>query len=327
MSDWSFLVPPGISVTLRARSKPALLARCLGDETAPAANRTLLLDFTAAGDGPGAPARGRYKGIPWRCRVDARPEGSCTLAFRSPLLREYLALHIALLPALRRLLLERNVALVLGAAFASAEAATVLSGETGSGKTAALLAALASGAQVIGDEFVGIAATGEVAPVLRVLALRRATLAAAPRLRPSPARRRQLRAAALAATLSGGRLDPLVHVSPTELGVSVAGHAARLSTLIWLERADVPAPRREPIDAAQVIDAIARAQAGHDGAYAVPGTLGMGEKDVSRWRETLARALRDVQCLRVALPPGSIATDALRDLVTPPPEAIARPSP
>src|SRR3989304_1729077 len=43
MSDWSFLVPPGISVTLRARSRPALLARCLDDETAPAANPTLLL--------------------------------------------------------------------------------------------------------------------------------------------------------------------------------------------------------------------------------------------------------------------------------------------
>jgi hypothetical protein len=320
MSDWAFLVLPGISVTLRARTKPALLARCLGDETTPPPNPTLLLDLTGS-DGSGARTQGRYKGIAWRCRVSDH-----AIAFRSPLLREYLALHIALLPALRRLLLERDIALVLGAAFESADAATVLSGETGSGKTAALLAVLADGPRLIGDEYIGIAATGAVTPVLRVLALRRATLAATPVLRLTATRRLQLRASALAATLSGRRLDPLVHVSPAELGISVSDHAARLSTFVWLERA-ADEPLRTPMNATQGIDALARAQQAHDRAYAVPGTLIMREEDISRWRETLARAFLAVSCWRVTLPPGPLDADALSELVSPSPQAITGPSP
>jgi hypothetical protein len=330
MGEWSFLVPPDITVTLRARSKPALLARCLGDETAHQPNATLLLDL-AAGNDAGSIARGRYKTIPWSCRVSPRPDGRQTLAWHSPLLREYLALHVALLPALRRLLLERSVALVVGAAFESGGAATVLSGDTGSGKTSALLSVLARGARLIGDEYIGIATTGEVTPALRVLALRRATLAGAPELsRNLTARRRlALRVAALAARCSGGRLDPLVHVSPADLGVSLAPErGARAARLFWLERAAGGASRREPMDTGEALKALARVQEAHDHAYGGLATLLMPSGgDAARWRETLARGLHDVQCVRVAVPPGPLAPDVLHDLLSPAlPEALARPS-
>jgi hypothetical protein len=312
MSDWSFLVPPDVGVTLRARTRPALLARCLGDETAPVAHPALLIDFTAAADGAGALVRGRYKGVPWRCLVEQR-DGGRRIAFRSPLLREYLTLHIALLPALRRLLLERDVALVTGATFVKNGGATVLTGLAGSGKTAALLAMLANGAQLIGDEYAGISGAGEVTPVLRVIALRRAALGAAPELsqRLTPTRRLMLRAAVLGGALSMRRLDPLVHVSPGELGLTSKGSATPLSRLVWLERS-AGGPRRAPMDTAQAIDALRRALEAHDTAYGVSAALAI---DSSRWRETLARGLRDVECARVTLPLRPLAPEAIRDLI------------
>ncbi len=331
MGEWSFLVPPDITVTLRARSKPALLARCLGGETAHQPDPTLLLDLAAVNDA-GSIARGRYKTIPWSCRVSPRPDAGHTLAWRSPFLREYLALHVALLPALQRLLLERSVALIVGAAFESAGAATVLSGDTGAGKTSALLSVLARGARLIGDEYIGIATTGEVTPALRVLALRRATLAGAPDLarRLTARRRLALRVAALAARCSGGRLDPLVHASPAELGVSVAPErGTRVSRLFWLERAAGGASRREPMDPAEAVKALARVQEAHDRAYGGLATLLTPSPggDAARWRETLARGLHDVQCVRLAVPPGPLAPDVLHDLLSPAlPEAFARPS-
>jgi hypothetical protein len=330
MGEWSCLVPPDITVTLRARSKPALLARCLGEETAHQPNPTLLLDFAASDSPADIIARGRYKTVPWSCHIAEREGGRQTLTFRSPLLREYLALHIALLPALRRLLLARGVALIVGAAFESGGAATVLSGNTGAGKTAVLLSVLARGARLIGDEYIGIAATGEVSPAIRVVALRRGTLAGAPELsrRLTARRRLALRAAALAARCSAGRLDPLVHVSPAELGLSVAPErGARVSRLFWLARTARGAPCCEPIDAAQAIEALLGVQRAHERAYGEMVLSSSPDDDTRRWRETLARGLQGVQCARLAVPPGPLAADVLQDLLGPAlPETVARPS-
>lgn len=316
MSDWSFDVPPDLTVTLRASTRPALLARCLGSEVAPHAVPSLFLELGAK-EATGDVARGRYKGVPWRCGVTTRPDGRLALSWRSPLLREYLALHIALLPALCRLLLQRDVALITGAAFASGGKATVLAGETGAGKTALLLAALGSGARLIGDEYIGVSAAGVVTPVLRVIALRSAALGAAPQLaRHLSARRRLgLRAAATAALLTGRRLDPLVHVSPDELGIPVSDRAAQLSRLIWLERGAKARPGGEHMEAQQVIDALGRANERHDNAYAVPLSLALGERGHARWRDVLASGLRNVRCERLALPAGPLPAAMLRQLV------------
>jgi hypothetical protein len=324
MGEWSFLVPPDITITLRARSKPALLARCLGDEVTPSGQTDVLLDFTTLGPaGSGMLRTDRYKGITWTCRTGL-DGGRYALAWRSPYLREYLALHVAMLPALRRLLLDRDIALVLGAAFEVDGETMVLAGETGTGKTAALLTALDAGARLVGDEYVGIAADGGVTPVLRVLALRRATLAGAPQLRPQLTRRLMLRAAEVAARLSGLRLDPLVHVSPEELGIPVSDSAAQLSRLIWLDRGAKAQPGGEPMDEQQVIDALGHANERHDNAYAVPSSLTLGERGNARWRDVLASGLRNVRCERLTLPKGTLPGGMLRQLIDA--EPLARPS-
>ncbi len=316
MSDWSFDVPPDITVTLRASKRPALLARCLGSEVAPHAVPTLFLELGAK-DVTGDIAQGRYRGVPWRCGVTARPDGRLALSWRSPLLREYLALHIALLPALRRLLLQRDIALITGAAFASGGKATVLAGETGSGKTALLLAALGSGARLSGDEYIGVSAAGVVTPVLRVIALRSAALAAAPQLarRLSARRGLALRAAATAALVTARRLDPLVHVAPDELGLEGGTNGGALSRIVWLERGNGSGRRSEPARAEDVIEALARAAARHDDVYGVSDALRSDESGASRWRDVLARGLAGARCERLTLPKGTLTPDVLRDLL------------
>ncbi len=316
MAEWSFLVPPGISVTLRASKRPALLARCLGNEVAPHVVPSLLLEL-GTGEQTDQDAQGRYKGVPWRCGVTARPDGRLALSWRSPLLREYLALHIALLPALRRLLLQRDVALITGAAFASGGDATVLAGETGSGKTALLLAALGSGARLVGDEYIGVSATGVVTPVLRVIALRSAALGAVPQLgqRLSARRRLELRTATTARLLTGRRLDPLVHVSPDELGIEGGATGSALSRVVWLERGDRSEQRNETRRVEDVIEALARAAARHDDVYSVPAALRSDESAAARWRDVLASGLRNVRCQRLALPAGPLPADMLRQLI------------
>ena len=95
-------------------------------------------------------------------------------------MREYLAMHIALLPAVRLLLTKRGIAQISGAAFAKDGNATVLAGPTGTGKTSLLLGALQRGAHFVGDEYVGLSSDGGVSPIARSLALRSATLSLAP---------------------------------------------------------------------------------------------------------------------------------------------------
>lgn len=296
MPEWSFAVPPGVTVTLRASKRPALLARALGRESEQIADATLVLDLGGEIDTSAPRQSGRYKAIPWRYQRKER-DGRKTIVFRSAALREYLALHIALLPALRELLLERDTALVVGAAFGSQGSATVLAGETGRGKTSALLTAAAHSGQVIGDEYVGISTSGEVTPVLRVLGLRKGTLAALPELahRLSAQRRLGLMVASLVARISLGRLDPLVHVSPEEMGlVSTPGSAVPLSTLVWLDSA---APR-EPagMSTADAVAALLGMSQAHDAAYGVPGY------DATHWCETLSRGLERVRCFRAGAP-------------------------
>jgi hypothetical protein len=314
MSEWSFLVPPDITVTVRARRKPALLARCLDDETAPVADPALLLDLEGPAES-GRTAGGRYKGIPWRCGVAGLPNGGLALSWRSRLLSEYLSLHIALLPALERLLAERDVALVVGAAFEMNGEATVLAGETGAGKTTALLTVLDAGACLVGDEYVGVSTAGEVSRVLRVIALRQATLHDTPGLsgRLSGGRRCAVSVSALAAWLTGRRLDPLVHVSPEEVGAKTA-EEGRISTLCWLERTNANEPRCEPLRAEEVIQALDGMRAAHDRAYGGLAAV-LPPLDVARWRETLARGLRDARCVKIELARGPLPAGTVRDLV------------
>lgn len=325
MAEWSFLVPPDVTVTVRASKKPRLLARALGREIARQPNATLLLDLDAdPGSSPGLTARGSYKAIAWRCQVEMQQEGRWTLVWRSPLFREYLAFHIAVLPALRRLLLDRNIALVIGAACASGDTATVLAGDTGSGKTAALLATAAAGAQFIGDEYISISAAGEVTPVVRVLALRRRTLAGAPEFarRLTAGQRIELSSAALAARISVGKIDPLVYVSSARLGLTVAPERSTpISTLVWLERGNGPA-FPEPISVTEAVDALRQVQQAHDRAYGGIGELLLFQDDSQRWRETLERGLQHIRCLRAT------AGDAIDSIIgVTLPEAVAKPSP
>jgi len=315
LSEWRYRVMPDIGVVVRARAKPKLLTHVLGAETAAGSTPALVLDLSWRGGRQSERAstvRGVYKAIPWSCRITAGNEGGWALGFRSPLAREYLALHIALLPALRRLLLDQGVAFIGAAAFESDGAATVVSGPTGSGKTSLLLGALERGAAFIGDEYLGISERGEVTPVVRALAFREDTLALAPSMLGRLSRRRRvaLKAARLAAMLTGRRLDPLVHLPPTELGLLTSGDrpvAAR--RLVWLERGEEGAVRVEPLAVPDVIERLAIMQAMRDVTYGDLGALldaarGCAADYVSRWRAVLERGLSGVSCHRLVLPAG-----------------------
>ena len=312
MPEWSFSVTPDLTVTLRAPQRPPLLARALGSEIEGEPNPALVLDLGGKIHSSAPSQRGRYKTFPWRLQIRTLA-GKQTVVFRSPLFREYLALHIALLSALRDLLLDRDSALVTGAACASKSGATLLAGRTGRGKTAALLAAAARGAQLIGDEYVSVSASGEIIPFLRVLALRRGALAAAPELAQRLSGRRQaaLLVAALALRISRGRLDPLVHMSPAELGLASAqDRAFPLSTLLWLDSAAPPDP--SPMSTKDAVDALMGVSQAHDRLYGVH----MGSNE-ARWRETLSRGLSRVRCLRAGAPLAPGVLDSVMNLASP----------
>ena len=117
-------------------------------------------------------------------------------------------------------------------------------------------------------------------------------------------RRLALRTAALAAGLTLRRLDPLVHVSPEELGITTTAGSSRVSTLLWLTRG--LAADRAPMDTVSAVDALQAMQATHDRAFGVPDALAA---DAHRWRDVLARGLREVRCLRVVAPPGPLPSD------------------
>lgn len=336
MTAWNYRVPPNITVTVKARNRPTLLSRCLGEETPVGDSSSFALDLAArserTGRGPlslepassALTVRGVYKAIPWSCRILRRDDGGWTAEFSSPLLREYLALHVVLLPALRRLLLESGVGLIAGAAFEREGAATILAGLTGHGKTTALLGAVERGASLIGDEYLGLSESAGVTPVVRAIALRRATLALAPRTlrRLRPNRRIALRAARIASLVTKGRLEPLIHVSPSELGARAAGTPSRVERLFWLEMGGAMGPRVrcEPIDAGEAVDHLATIQAVHDLAYGDMGAFldPAGAGYAMRWRETIERGLRRVSCYRMAVPASrDAASEMLEHLLGP----------
>ncbi len=322
MAEWRYRVGPDIEIAIGSRRKPRWLSRILGGEVAEATEPSLVLDLAARGESAaGAPpsgsasgpatGRGVYKGISWRCSVQ-REGDRWRVAFRSRLFQEYLALHIALLPALQRLLLDRDLTLIHGAAFTSADGATLLAGMTGSGKTALLLGAIREGGQFIGDEYLSLSAAGTVTPIIHTLALRQASLRlAGGALQPlNPLRRLALRTAAVAAALTGRRLDPLNHIPPQELGLPVAddtGHQVR--RFFWLEGGDAASPVVcEPASPAEVVDKLSLMQQVHDAAYgdlqpvldAAAGSA--ADEHSEHWRAALARGLADVSCYRLRYP-------------------------
>ncbi len=341
MGEWTYRLLYGVRVSVRARSKPTLLAGFLGPETSESGPVTLVLDLApgkeevpgvslAVGRTDGSVAvRGFYKAIPWSCRVSERADGGLDAGFRSPLQREYLALHIVLIPLLRRLLLDRGVAMVSGAAFELDGEATLLAGPTGQGKTALLLGALERGARLIGDEYLGLTKDGVLVPVGRVIALRRETLARAPRMRERLAKHRKaaLRVSGLLSRITAGRVEPLVHVAPIELGLdAVLEPRASLHRFFWL------APQAgsgwgvgcETVLAGEAVGLLSIMQAAHDLWYgdigSLLGALGGGRAESeygSRWRETVERGLAGAQCWRLAFPAGEGAQEDVLDHVVP----------
>lgn len=327
MTLWPYRVPPDIGITVAARNRPSLLERCLGDGRLERSDVSLRLDLNGnqRHESPHREqvAHGVYKAIPWSCRITPLTEEGWALGFESPVMREYLALHIALLPALGRLLVERGVALFVGAAFEIDGVGTLLAARTGHGKTTALLGALERGATLIGDEFIGLSRDAQMTPVLDILGLRQATLALAPRTlqRLSKSRRRSLRAARLAALLTRNHLDPLVHVSLDEVGASrVSESSTRAQRLFWLEpeAGESVHVRCEPMDPREAVELLSIPVAAHDCSYGDLGALldatGNGhakESYGSRWRQTLARALSDIACYRLTFPAGSLPPEVL----------------
>lgn len=326
MTAWSYRIPSDIGVTVQSRRKPSLLAHFLGEEAPDQDEASLILDLGSRRDeqprallsiDPASRAltvRGVYKAIPWSCRLSRGTQGAWVLGFRSPILREYLALHIALIPSLRRLLLERGIALVPGAAFESDGAMTLLAGPTGGGKTAVLLGALEKGARLIGDEYLGLSGGAEVMPVARVLALRRSTLSLAPRtLRRLGWRRRlSLRILEVVALLTRSRFQPLIHVTPADLGIlSASDTNARARRLFWLESeaGAGPAVRCEPMSVREAAERLAIMQAAHDLWYGDLGAfLDLPRQDRatpdygSRWRHTVEHGLAGASCYRLTFP-------------------------
>ena len=322
MADWHYCVPPDLLVRIRAPKRPALLSRVLGEE-APAGEPSLVLDLASRTPATAGvlsidrtagsrTVRGVRKMVPWSCTISSVAEGPLAIEFHSPVLREYLAFHIALLPALRRLLLHRNVALIPGAAFERNGEVTVLAGMTGGGKTSLLLGALERGAQLVGDEYIALSETGDVTPVVRVLALRRGTLGLAPKVagRLSASRHVALRAAEIASAVTRGRLDPLSHVSPAELRLPAERAGGAVRRLFWLEPDGGAA--LEPMTARSAMQQLSMMQAVHDLAF---GDIGpfldpescAGVDQEARWRSVIERGLQDATCYRLSVRRGGLA--------------------
>ena len=324
MPSHGYTVPPGLVVTVLAGGRLRLLSHCLGDETPATGEPALVLDLVSSIDRRAVPAereqtvRGVYKALPWTCRVSPRAEGGWTLAFRSPLYREYLALHIALLPALRRMLLDRAVAMTIGAAFARDGDATVIAGRTGHGKTSLLLGAIERGATLIGDEYIGLHENGEVTPIIRSLALRHATLAFAPHAleRLSARRKASLLVARAATFVTRGFLQPLVHVPPGELIDHTPAGVGRARHLFWLKAGDTL--RCEAMPSGEAAEQLATLQTLHDVAYGDLGAFVGNAPYPERWRDIAARALDGVACYRLSLPSrGGIPVEALDYVLEP----------
>ena len=318
-----YTIAPDLAIAVRTRKAPKLLASMFGPET-PGDSAELTLDLRGGDEdrGPqnedgtsvGSTARGVYKAVPWSCSLSRGGDDRWTLAFKSLAMREYLAMHIALLPALRLLLTSRSVALISGAAFAKDGTATVLAGPTGTGKTSLLLGALQRGAQFVGDEYVGLSSAGGVSPIARSLALRAATLALAPGAadRLSAPRRMALRMAELVSTATRARLEPLSHLRPEQLGLHVTTDPANVRRIVWLETVEADqSPALQPMSREDVVQQLALRQAVHQVAYGditpfFEAFAGGEDADV-RWRRTLVEGLANVECVRLTFARNDLA--------------------
>ncbi len=338
MTAWTYRVPPDLRVRVEARKKPGLLSDVLGEETANEGEVELVLDVGArpfkpirsplsvTAGGVAIAVRGMRKAVPWSCAIEAREPRGWTIAFRSPITREFLAWHVALIPALRLLLLDRGSALVGGAAFEMGGETTVLAGLPGSGKTALLLGAMEQGARLIGDEYLGLTEAGRVLPAARVVALRQGTFALAPgRLQGlSPRRRSALRMARRTAGLTRGRLQPLVHVPASEFDAvpSEDGHAP-VRRFFWLEASETAdGVRREPMEPREAAEKLVLLKSLHDLAFGDIGVFINATRSerasvelTSRWWEIAERALQEAECVRLSFPAGRELTPAVLEQV------------
>ena len=315
-------------MSVQAKTKSSFLSSCLGEELPEAGEPALVLDLLsrnneqARGLLAADPAdgtltiRGVHKAIPWSSRISRRPGDGWTLGFSSPVLRENLALNIVLIPSLRRLLLERGVSLLSCAAFEQDGAATLLAGLTGRGKTTLLLGALERGARLIADQSLGLSEHAEVTPVVRAIALRRETLALAPQMlrRLKPGRRSALLVAQVTAHLTRRRLQPLLFLAPSELGVStVEGEWPRVRRLFWLESEPrtEPGVHCEPMDVRDAVKQLSISQAVQNLLYGDIGALldvtggnSTGADYGALWQRTLERGLEGASCYRISFRAG-----------------------
>ncbi len=331
MPVWCYEVAPELQFIVRtAKTEPKLLSRTFGpvvEAGGETADASLVLDLAARDsggarersdhEGEGTTARtvsAVYKGVPWSCAISRAEEKTWTIAFRSRVMREYLAMHIALLPALRYLLTNLNSALILGAAYELDGNATVLSGPTGTGKTSLLLAALARGARFVGDEYIGMTSAGQASPIVRSLALRRSTLALAPGAADtlSASRRLALRVAEFTTSITRGRLEPLSHLRPEDLGMEMADWPVPVRHLVWLEQTDgSTAAAVGPMRKEDVVQELSLRQTVHQRAYGdiTPFLDPVSGRDDSEsvWRGVLTDGLANVECHRLQFPAGGLA--------------------
>lgn len=308
MSSWRYTVSPDVTFSVRTGGRrPTLLSRTFGPEVADG-QPEVILDIGGSdehNDGVTTTARAIYKAVPWSCQI-SRTSTVWKLRFRSPAMREYLAMHIALLPALRYELAARGVALVAGGAFEDDGGATVIAGPTGAGKTSFLLGRLGRGSRFVGDEYVGLSSAGHVSAVVKSLALRRASLALVPDAadKLSTSRRVGLLAAEFVTTLTQRRLEPLSHVRPEELGMKVATDGAVVKRLIWLEpSAASERPVIDPMSEDELLQRFIERDTVHQKAYGdislqLESTAGHDEAEAG-WRRSLEACLREAECYRL----------------------------
>ncbi len=308
MPSWQYAVSPDVTFSVRTgRGKPALLSRTFGPEVVDG-EAGITLDIGGGDDHDDivtTTARAIYKAVPWSCQI-AHTSRTWKLRFRSPAMREYLAMHIALLPTLRHELATRGVALVAGGAYEDDSGATVIAGTTGAGKTSLLLGSLGRGSRFVGDEYVGLSGAGNVSPVVKSLALRRASLALVPGAadKLSTSGKVGLLAAEFVTTLTQRRLEPLSHVRPEELGMSVVDGEHNVKRLIWLEPSSAEeAPALVRMTEDELIQRFVERDAVHQEAYGdislrLQSLAGRDEARIG-WRRSLEACLLNVECYRL----------------------------
>lgn len=276
MMELHYALRPDLCLRVAAKEEPLLFRSMLGPP-GEASSPDIVLTLGALADGD-ASNSGRYKGIGWRLRSEATETGGREIAFSAEAFAPYLALHIALLPAIRVALFAAEEFVVPGAAFLYEGGAVLLLGGTGSGKSGALLQASSEGRKAIGDEYVSVDAFGNVGGILRGCALRRAAVMRVRGLydRLSSGQKRLLLAMQAAAMLTRGRLNPLVHVGWHDLGIEQHRSPTPLRATVWVNPMETAV---RPLAAEDVAEAgLAHIEA-HDRAYGIAASSAAGGSD------------------------------------------------